>query len=496
MKRTLVILWLVLAVSVCAMILAEKSSSAYNKNNPRWEAPEHITPPRPYTKPYKKPYKPLRQPPGTIPPPQHRTGNSQALDARVVACLAGIFVLAIGMQWLAALVRIPTAALLVACGVVAGPLTGLLDPDALFGNLLLPLVSLSLALILFLEALSARRRVWHVRSPVIRLAGVGMLVCWLMSAVAAYLVLDCSGASAVLLGAILAMTGPPAAIGLRRYRLAGQLHAVLTGEGIALDLIGSALVILILNALVVGGFRQFGAASMVAVRNTLAVGILCGMLGGGALSLLLKRQWIPWSLGRSLCFMLAIGVFAISNTLQMDSGFLAVIAMGVLLSSQEVLPARYIVQLHGNLYESLVAAVIIVLFARVSLGEFIGLGVAGGVFVGIVLVAARPLAVGLSTVRSRFDWRQQMRLSVMGPRGLLPAGLSTVCALRLIENGDREAWVLVPVTLLVVAGTVIACAAAAPFVARWKHGAAAPSAPGTQRVSVNAGMGDALLDAR
>jgi NhaP-type Na+/H+ or K+/H+ antiporter len=130
------------------------------------------------------------------------------------------------------------------------------------------------------------------------------------------------------------------------------------------------------------------------------------------------------------------------------------------------------------------------------LGDFIGLGVAGGVFVGIVMVAVRPLAVGLSTVMSGFDWRERIGLSVMGPRGLLPAGLSTVCALRLIENGHREAWVLAPLTLLVVAGTVIACTAAAPFVARWEHGAAEPSAPGTQRASVNAGMGDALLDAR
>ncbi|MFI5395936.1 MAG: cation:proton antiporter [Candidatus Binatia bacterium] len=477
MKRKLVVLWFVLAVSLCAVTLAEKSGHPYDWNHPR---PEEYRPPG-------KPYKPLRQPPGALLPRQHHTGNSKSLDAQVVASLAGIFILAIGTQWLASLARIPTALLLVAGGVVAGPVTGLLDPDVLFGNLLLPVVSLSLALVLFLEALSAGRSVWDVRSPVIELAGVGMLICWLISAAAAYLVLDCGFPLAVLLGAILAMTGPPAAVGLCRRRRAGQLNAVLTGEGIALDLIGSVLVILILKALVVGGFRQFSVVSVLAARDTLAVGILCGMLGGGALYVLLKRQWIPQSLARSLCFMLVIGVFAVSNTFQTDSGFLAVIAMGVLLSSQEIVPAKRIVQLYGNLYESLIAAVIIVLFARVSMADFIHLGVAGGVFVGIAIVAARPLAVGLSTVRLRFDWRERIGLSVMGPRGLLPAGLSAICTFRLIEIGDWEATILVPLSLLVVAGTVIACAAASPFVARWEQEAVELDAPGTPQASVNAG---------
>ena len=43
-------------------------------------------------------------------------------------------------------------------GFVAGPVTGFLDPDALFGELLFPLVSLSVGLILFEGGLSLRAR--------------------------------------------------------------------------------------------------------------------------------------------------------------------------------------------------------------------------------------------------------------------------------------------------------------------------------------------------
>ena len=61
-------------------------------------------------------------------------------------------------RWLAWRIHLPSILLLLICGLIAGPGTGYLDPDALFGPLLLPFVSLSVALILFEGGLSLEIR--------------------------------------------------------------------------------------------------------------------------------------------------------------------------------------------------------------------------------------------------------------------------------------------------------------------------------------------------
>jgi NhaP-type Na+/H+ or K+/H+ antiporter len=63
--------------------------------------------------------------------------------------LAGVIVLGIAAQWLAWRLRLPSILLLLGAGFLAGPVSGWLDPQALLGNLLFPVVSLSVAVILF-----------------------------------------------------------------------------------------------------------------------------------------------------------------------------------------------------------------------------------------------------------------------------------------------------------------------------------------------------------
>ena len=72
--------------------------------------------------------------------------------------LLPLFLLVLGFlcQWLAWRVRLPAILFLLLTGIVLGPATGLLDPDAIFGATLFPLVSLGVALILFEGSLGLR----------------------------------------------------------------------------------------------------------------------------------------------------------------------------------------------------------------------------------------------------------------------------------------------------------------------------------------------------
>ena len=71
------------------------------------------------------------------------------MQADILISLATIAVLGITCQWLAWFIRLPSIMFLLICGLVLGPFTGMLEPDLLFGDLLFPFVSLSVAVILF-----------------------------------------------------------------------------------------------------------------------------------------------------------------------------------------------------------------------------------------------------------------------------------------------------------------------------------------------------------
>ena len=69
--------------------------------------------------------------------------------------LALIVVLGAAAQWAAHRLRIPSVLLLLAAGFLVGPeVAGWVKPNELFGGLLFPFVSLSVALLLFEGGLS------------------------------------------------------------------------------------------------------------------------------------------------------------------------------------------------------------------------------------------------------------------------------------------------------------------------------------------------------
>jgi NhaP-type Na+/H+ or K+/H+ antiporter len=64
--------------------------------------------------------------------------------------------LSIACQYIAYKIRVPAILPLLIVGIVAGPVTGVSSADALFGDLLFPIVSLAVAIILFKGALTLR----------------------------------------------------------------------------------------------------------------------------------------------------------------------------------------------------------------------------------------------------------------------------------------------------------------------------------------------------
>ncbi|MDH3675548.1 MAG: cation:proton antiporter, partial [Anaerolineae bacterium] len=169
-----------------------------------------------------------------------------------------IVVLGITAQWLAWRFRLPSILLLLLFGFLAGPVTHLLDPEELLGELLFPFVSVSVAIILFEGGLSLRRSEIKTTGHVIRnLVTVGAAVTWVIAAGGASLILGFDLPLALLFGAILVVTGPTVIIPLLKHvRPAAQISSIAKWEGIVNDPIGAILAVLVFEAIVAIGIRQ------------------------------------------------------------------------------------------------------------------------------------------------------------------------------------------------------------------------------------------------
>jgi NhaP-type Na+/H+ or K+/H+ antiporter len=383
--------------------------------------------------------------------------------------LASIIVLGIGARWLAWRLRLPAILFLLIFGLVAGPVTGFLDPDSLLGNLLLPVVSLSVAVILFEGGLNLSLRELPQIGRVLRnLVSLGAAVTWVISAGAAYLLVDLDIALAVLLGAILVVTGPTV-IGplLRDIRPAGQVGPILRWEGMVIDPVGAMLAVLVFEAILADELLQAAALVALGVVKTIAIGGLLGLLGAGVLLLLLKRYWVPDFLQNPVSLMMVISVFTAANVLQAESCLLAATVMGVALANQKTVSVKHIIEFKENLRVLLISGLFTLLAARLQVGDLVHLGMGSLAFLGVLILIARPAAVALSTLRSGLSWQERLFLAWMAPRGIVAAAVSSIFALRLAEAGYVQAERLVPLTFLVIIGTVALYGLTAAPVARW-----------------------------
>ncbi len=104
--------------------------------------------------------------------------------------LAIILAAGVGAQWLAWRLRLPSILLLLVAGFILGPVSGFVDPEELFGDLLLPFISVAVAVILFEGGLSLRLRdIPDIGGVVPRLVTVGAAITGFLGALGAHLII-------------------------------------------------------------------------------------------------------------------------------------------------------------------------------------------------------------------------------------------------------------------------------------------------------------------
>ena len=364
--------------------------------------------------------------------------------------------LGIAAQWLAWRFRFPSILFFLVIGFIAGPLTGFLHPDQLLGDLLLPVVSISVALILFEGGLTLRlAELREVGKVVIILIFIGAFITWIVAAAASYYILKLELRLSILLGAILIVTGPTV-IGplLSHVRPLKKVGTILKWEGILIDPVGAILAVLVFEAILAREISAAGTLIFVGIIKTIVFGGIIGFGMAKLLVFMLRKFLIPDILQESVALVLVMGAFVISNVLQVESGLLAVTIMGLFIDNEKHVSIKHIIEFKENLRVIIISSIFILLAARLQLNDFENFDLSIFVFTGVLILVARPLSVFLSTIGSKLSWREKAFLSWMAPRGIVAAAVSSVFALKLSLSGITEAEFIVPVTFMVIVVTV------------------------------------------
>lgn len=376
--------------------------------------------------------------------------------------LGAIVVLGVGMQWLARRIRVPAILLLIAAGLVTGPWLGIIEPDQIFGDSLFTLVSMAVSLLLFdgglgLDVVELRRR---GPRPVVQLVTIGVLITWVLVAGVAVPLFGLPTDLAVLLGALLVVSGPTV-VGplLQLTRPREPTATILRWEGIVIDPIGATIALVVLKVVTAGD------DPFVELLLTALVGTAVGVLAAGLLVLALRTFSVPDDLEPAVTFMMVIGAYVLGEWLFEEGGLFAATALGVALANQPWVQVRRIAAFGHDIGVLVLGGLFVVLAARVTPADFSGAVTPSIVLVLILVIVVRPVVGWVCTIRSNLPRPDRMFIGGLAPRGIVAAATSSLFALRLdnagIDDGRIEA-----IVFTVIVGTCLVYGFGSPLLAR------------------------------
>jgi NhaP-type Na+/H+ or K+/H+ antiporter len=367
-----------------------------------------------------------------------------------------IVALAVGCQIIAAKLRLPAIILLLPVGFAAGALTTSVDPSKLFGATFSPLVSLAVAIILFDGGLDLVRAnvEGDDRRVVRRLVVLGISITWLGATVFAGLLLGLSAKTAIMLGAILIVSGPTVVTPvLAAARPGKRLTTLLNHEGTTVDPIGAIIAVVVFH-LITAGHGHTVADGVLGFAGRIGVGLAGGAIGIAVLWLLLKKLKLSGLQATEAIFATVITVAALCDAISSDTGLVAAITMGIVLANMR----HVLLPEDRPMLKTLVQLTIGILFISIS-ATVTPASLRGVLWPTLALVAClvlvvRPLVAALVTIRTNLSRNERIFIGSMDPRGIVAASTAATFSAPLIALNLAGANKLLPATFLVIVGTV------------------------------------------
>ena len=385
-------------------------------------------------------------------------------DSDIIVGLATIVVFGVGAQWIGRRSGIPSLLLLLPAGSSRARRSDSSIPSNSSGTRSSP-GSPSWS------RCSCSRRRWDCacatcpvsRGPVLRLVTVGAAITFGGASAAVALLLGVRGDLALLLGAILVVSGPTV-VGplLTEVRPRDPSEAVLRWESIALDPIGATLGVVVLNLVLASGGGVHPALQMLARLGT---GVGVGIAAAGILVFVMSRFLVSDEMEAAVALLFAVVAFAVAEVALSEAGLFATTTLGFIAANQDIVPTARIKGFGDTLEILIIGSLFIVLGALVKLDDLVHYAWQTTALVAFLVIVLRPLAVAVSLMGTKVTAHDRAFVGWIDPRGIVAAATAAQFSGSLADAHIAHTFLL-PVVFGVIVGTGVVYAATAGAAAR------------------------------
>jgi NhaP-type Na+/H+ or K+/H+ antiporter len=371
--------------------------------------------------------------------------------------MASIIIVGIALQWIGWRLKIPALILLIIAGFVMGPITGWINPKEDFGEILHPIISLGVAIILFEGGLNLRWHEFKQNSQVInRLITWNVVVTFSLGAIASHYLVGLSIPVALIFGGIIIVTGPTVIMPLlKQANLNKRPAALLRWEGIINDPIGALLVVLIYGYYMLSQSETLVIDIVMGLGLSLIVSLILGVGTGIGIAEAFKYGKVPEHLKSPVILISIFLVYTLANLVQSEAGLMATTILGITLANQKLNSLDELRRFKEYVTILLVSAIFIILTADIQPEILQRLGWQSWLLLFLIIFVFRPVSVYLSTIGTDIKPRERLFIAWIAPRGIVAAAIAGLFSPQLIEKGYAGAELLLPLVFTLIILTVI-----------------------------------------
>lgn len=341
-----------------------------------------------------------------------------------------ILVLGFISQLLADWLRVPSIVFLLAFGIALGPMfLGIIQPQE-FMSYLRVLIAFSVAIIVFEGGINLDlREIKQISGSILGLITIGVVVTCGLTGLLTKLLLGLSWGESLLFGALITATGPTVTRPLmRQTRVQSNISSIIEFEGVLNDPISALLAVVIFSMVVSGGLSFVGLLNFF---WRIGFGAVVGLVGGYLVYFAFRYGDFSQQYVRLSSIIFALAIFVSADIFIPEAGIMAVAVASIVLGSHDFQYKEAVIEFKEDISVILLSIIFILLASLVSFEEILPIFVPGLVVVAGITLVVRPIAVYLSTIGSPLSLNERSFISLIGPKGVVPAAMATFFALEM-----------------------------------------------------------------
>ncbi|OJH48968.1 sodium/proton antiporter [Methanohalophilus portucalensis FDF-1] len=259
---------------------------------------------------------------------------------------------------------------------------------------------------------------------------------------------------AALFGALISATGPTVITPMvKQVRPNHKISKVLELEGVLNDA-GSVILAALIFEWIVSQLSGFEVLSFILFR--IFIGVVFGISSGFLLSRFLSMEsLITDQTTRIVTITMVLATFVIAEIFGNESGIMAVAIFGIYVGSSNVPNKSVIKEFKADIVIILLSFIFLILASMLRFEDIVNIGFKGFAIVILLMFFIRPLAVFISTLKSKLTLKDKLFISFIGPRGIVPASIATYFTIKLNNMGIIGGEFLVGLVFLAVIISVV-----------------------------------------